>query len=150
MCRNRVRQEDEMERTPTSRREFFRLVAGTSTALAGVWTAAVTQAQPLRPTPSCPDAPQPTARQTEGPYFKPESPRRASLLEPGISGVKIVVAGVVLSTNCQPVPRALIDVWHRSEERRVGKECRSRRAPYHEKKKEEMMSNVILTNSQTF
>src|SRR2546426_2550793 len=112
MCRNRVRQEDEMARTPTSRREFFRLVAGTSTALAGVWTAAVTQAQPLRPTPSCPDAPQPTARQTEGPYFKPESPRRASLLEPGISGVKIVVAGVVLSTNCQPVPRALIDVWH--------------------------------------
>src|SRR2546422_443663 len=112
MCRNRVRQEDEMARTPTSRREFFRLVAGTSTALAGVWTAAVTQAQPLRPTPSCPDAPQPTARQTEGPYFKPESPRRASLLEPGISGVKIVVAGVVLSTNCQHVPRALIDVWH--------------------------------------
>src|SRR3989442_11584006 len=138
MCRNRVRQEDEMARTPTSRREFFRLVAGTSTALAGVWTAAVTQAQPLRPTPSCPDAPQPTARQTEGPYFKPESPRRASLLEPGISGVKIVVAGVVLSTNCQPVPRALIDVWHadgsgayRSEERRVGKECRSRWSPYH-------------------
>src|SRR5688572_31897672 len=27
------------------------------------------------------------------------------------------------------------DVRHRSEERRVGKECRSRWAPYHEKKK---------------
>jgi len=26
--------------------------------------------------------------------------------------VRIVVAGVVLSTSCQPVPRALIDVWH--------------------------------------
>src|SRR5205823_8197855 len=25
--------------------------------------------------------------------------------------------------------------WHRSEERRVGKECRARWAPYHEKKK---------------
>src|SRR5688572_32510893 len=25
--------------------------------------------------------------------------------------------------------------WHRSEERRVGKECRSRWSPYHEKKK---------------
>ena len=96
----------------TSRRGFFRLVAVMSTALAGVRTAVTAQAQPLRPTPSCPDAPQPTPRQTEGPYFKPDSPRRESLLEPGITGVKIVVAGVVLSTSCQPVPRALIDVWH--------------------------------------
>src|SRR5713101_3300783 len=96
----------------TSRRGFFRLVAVMSTALAGIWTAVTAQAQPLRPTPSCPDAPQPTHRQTEGPYFKPDSPRRESLLEPGISGVRIVVAGVVLSTSCQPVPRALIDVWH--------------------------------------
>jgi len=83
-----------------------------STALAGIWTEVTAQAQPLRPTPSCPDAAQPTPRQTEGPYFKPDSPRRESLLEPGISGVRIVVAGVVLSTSCQPVPRALIDVWH--------------------------------------
>jgi protocatechuate 3,4-dioxygenase beta subunit len=102
-----------MRRIPmTSRRGFFRLVAVMSTALAGVRTAGTAQAQPLRPTPSCPDAPQPTPRQTEGPYFKPDSPRRESLLEPGISGVKIVVAGVVLSTSCQPVPHALIDVWH--------------------------------------
>ena len=96
----------------TSRRGFFRLVAVMSTALAGIWTEVTAQAQPLRPTPSCPDAPQPTPRQTEGPYFKPDSPRRESLLEPGISGVRIVVAGVVLSTSCQPVPRALIDFWH--------------------------------------
>ena len=96
----------------TSRRGFFRLVAVMSTALAGVRTAVAAQAQPLRPTPSCPDAPQATPRQTEGPYFKPDSPRRESLLEPGIAGVKIVVAGVVLSTSCQPVPRALIDFWH--------------------------------------
>jgi protocatechuate 3,4-dioxygenase beta subunit len=96
----------------TSRRGFFRLVGVMSTALAGVRMAVTAQAQPLRPTPSCPDAPPPTPRQTEGPYFKPDSPKRESLLEPGISGVKIVVAGVVLSTRCQPVPRALIDVWH--------------------------------------
>jgi len=96
----------------TSRRGFFRLVAVMSTALAGIRTAVAAQAQPLRPTPSCPDAPQATPRQTEGPYFKPDSPRRESLLEPGITGVKIVVAGVVLSTSCQPVPRALIDFWH--------------------------------------
>src|SRR5438874_13750707 len=34
-----------------------------------------------------------------------------------------------------PTARAMYD-RHRSEERRVGKECRSRWAPYHEKKKE--------------
>jgi len=102
-----------MRRIPmTSRRGFFRLVAVMATALSAVRTAVTAQAQPPRPTPSCPDAPQPRPRQTEGPYFKPGSPRRESLLEPGITGVKIVVAGVVLSTSCQPVPRALIDVWH--------------------------------------
>src|SRR3989454_9058765 len=96
----------------TSRRGFFRLVAVMSTALAGIRTAVTAQAQPLRPTPSCPDAPQPTPRQTEGPYFKPDSPRRESLLEPGISGGRNVVGGVVLFTSCQPVPRALIYAWH--------------------------------------
>ncbi|MGH7347134.1 MAG: intradiol ring-cleavage dioxygenase, partial [Candidatus Rokuibacteriota bacterium] len=70
------------------------------------------QAQPLRPTPGCPGSAPPTARQTAGPYFKPDSPLRASLLEPGIAGTKIVVTGVILSTTCQPVPRALLDVWH--------------------------------------
>lgn len=95
-----------------SRRDFLRIAAGMSTTLvAGAWTPAAAQA-PLRPTPGCPDEPRATPRQTEGPFFKPESPRRTSLLEPGIAGVKIVVAGVVLSTGCQPVAHALIDVWH--------------------------------------
>src|SRR5947208_16871980 len=36
---------------------------------------------------------------------------------------------------------------HRSEERRVGKECRSRRSPYHEKKKkEESIVNGRIAN----
>lgn len=97
---------------PTSRRQFLSAAAVMSTALVAAARAAVAQTQPLRPTPSCADEPQPTARQTEGPYFKPDSPLRSSLLEPGIGGAKIVVTGVVLSTSCQPVPRALIDVWH--------------------------------------
>lgn len=92
----------------TSRRSFLRIAAA---LVVGARTVDVAQAQPLRPTPSCTDQPQLTPRQTEGPYFKPDSPRRSSLLEPGIGGVRIVVAGTVLSTSCQPVPRALIDVW---------------------------------------
>src|SRR2546422_10332445 len=96
----------------TSRRGFFRLVAVMSTALAGIWTAVTAQAQPLRPTPSCPDAPQPTPRQTEGPYFKPDSPRRGSLLEPGVRGVRGVVGGRGLSPSGQPGPRSLIARGH--------------------------------------
>jgi protocatechuate 3,4-dioxygenase beta subunit len=98
--------------TTTSRREFLKAAAGLSALAVGASTADAAQAQPLRPTPSCPGSASPTERQTEGPYFKPDSPLRASLLEPGISGTKIVVTGMVLSTTCQPVAKALIDVWH--------------------------------------
>ena len=94
------------------RRGFFSLLAGMWTGLCVARMAGTAQAQSLRPTPSCPDGAQPTPRQTAGPYFKPHSPERASLLEPGMPGMKIVVTGVVRLANCQPVPRALIDVWH--------------------------------------
>jgi protocatechuate 3,4-dioxygenase beta subunit len=93
------------------RRGFVRFLAGMTTMLGIARMGGVAQAQ-LQPTPSCGDEAQPTPRQTEGPYFKPDSPERASLLEPGIRGTKIVVSGVVRLANCQPVARALIDVWH--------------------------------------
>src|SRR6185369_8624445 len=100
-------------RTHGSRREFLKVAAGLSALAAGSRAVdAAAQTQPLRPTPSCPGSAAPTARQTEGPYFKPDSPLRASLLEPGIVGTQIVVTGTVLSTTCQPIARALIDVWH--------------------------------------
>ena len=52
-----------------------------------------------------------TPPQTEGPYFKPNSPARASLIEPGIPGTRLVVEGSVLTADCKPVPRALLDFW---------------------------------------
>src|SRR4030095_1832627 len=85
--------------TTTSRREFLKAAAGLSALAVGASSADAAQAQPLRPTPSCPGSASPTERQTEGPYFKPDSPLRASLLEPGVSGTKIVVTGMVLSTT---------------------------------------------------
>lgn len=94
-----------------SRREFLSVAAGLTALAAGAPTAKA-QTPPLRVTPSCPGAAAPTERQTAGPYFKPDSPLRASLLESGIAGTRIVVTGLVLSTTCQPVAKALIDVWH--------------------------------------
>ena len=65
----------------------------------------------LAPTPACDDGDDPTPSQTEGPYFTPNSPRRASLLEAGVGGQRLVVAGAVLTTDCRPVRRALLDFW---------------------------------------
>jgi protocatechuate 3,4-dioxygenase beta subunit len=62
-----------------------------------------------RPTPACGAA---TVTQTEGPYFKASSPERQSLIEPSTKGTRIVVEGTVLDTDCRPMPKALIDVWH--------------------------------------
>jgi protocatechuate 3,4-dioxygenase beta subunit len=65
----------------------------------------------LAPTPACDDGDEPTLAQTEGPYFTPNSPERASLLEAGLGGRRLVVAGTVLTTDCRPVRRALLDFW---------------------------------------
>ncbi len=69
----------------------------------------------LPPTPACGDDDEPTIAQTEGPYFTPNSPERASLLEAGMAGARLVLAGHVLSTGCAPVARALVDIWQAND-----------------------------------
>ncbi|MGQ0655339.1 MAG: dioxygenase family protein [Betaproteobacteria bacterium] len=56
-----------------------------------------------------------TPRQTEGPFFRTESPQRTSLLEKGAKS-RLILAGTVLSPQCKPVPNALLDFWHADEE----------------------------------
>ncbi|GGZ29622.1 hypothetical protein [Streptomyces poonensis] len=46
-------------------------------------------------TPSCDDGDHPTPKQLEGPSFRPNSPRRTSLLEPGLTGTPLTVTGYV-------------------------------------------------------
>lgn len=76
-------------------------------------TQAPTIVAQLEPTPACgDDDDDPTPAQTEGPYYTPGNPERASFLEAGISGKTLVVSGLVLNTNCQPIARALVDFWH--------------------------------------
>jgi len=70
----------------------------------------------LSPTPDCGDDDDVTPRQTEGPYYTPNSPERASLLEPGITGTKIIVTGQVLTTDSKPVARTLVDFWHANDD----------------------------------
>jgi protocatechuate 3,4-dioxygenase beta subunit len=66
---------------------------------------------PLPPTPSCHDGDDATLAQTEGPYFKPSSPERIELIEAGMAGQPIELAGFVLSRSCKPIAGALLDFW---------------------------------------
>jgi protocatechuate 3,4-dioxygenase beta subunit len=85
--------------------------APATTASPASATTAAGAAGTLAPTPACDDGDDPTPSQTEGPYFTPNSPQRASLLEAGMGGQRLVVAGTVLTTDCRPVQRALLDFW---------------------------------------
>jgi protocatechuate 3,4-dioxygenase beta subunit len=67
--------------------------------------------QTLAPTPACDDS-DPTPRQTEGPYFTPNSPERSNFIEPGLGGTPIILTGLVLSRSCVPLARVLVDLWH--------------------------------------
>lgn len=92
-----------------------------------LWVAALTaggcglgagpaRAQPaLPPTPACRDGDEPTAAQTEGPFFKPRSPERSDLREPRSRGEPAVLSGLVLTRGCKPVVRAQVELWHADE-----------------------------------
>lgn len=64
----------------------------------------------LAATPACDDGV--TPRQTAGPFFKPESPQRASLIDADMRGERLSLSGRILSTACEPLAGALIDIWH--------------------------------------
>ena len=56
-----------------------------------------------------------TVQQTEGPFFKTDTPRRVSLVEPQSKAPRLIVTGQVLSAQCRPVANALLDFWHADE-----------------------------------
>jgi protocatechuate 3,4-dioxygenase beta subunit len=68
----------------------------------------------LVPTPACGDEDDlvETLQQTEGPFYTPDTPERHSLLEPDMTGTRLLVTGYVYTTDCQPVGGALLDFWH--------------------------------------
>jgi protocatechuate 3,4-dioxygenase beta subunit len=95
------------DRNDPTRRGFL-----VTTALAGLGLAATEASGQggLTPTPACDDGP--TVRQTEGPFFKPRSPERSDLRDPGLGGRAVELSGLVLTRACRPVTRALVDLWH--------------------------------------
>jgi protocatechuate 3,4-dioxygenase beta subunit len=72
---------------------------------------AAPQTEAVTPAPDCSPPAALTPAMTEGPYFSPGSPERASLLEPDVIGTPLVITGYVLSADCEPIAGALLDFW---------------------------------------
>ena len=72
-------------------------------------------AQDLSLTPACGPQAALTPRQTEGPFYTPDTPQRSSLVEPGSKAERLVLSGRVVSPQCRPVAKALLDFWHCDE-----------------------------------
>ena len=75
----------------------------------------------LPATPSTPDddhdqALVPTHSETAGPFFKPRSPERTSLMEKGITGTPLAISGRVRGRDGKPVAGALLDFWHADDD----------------------------------
>ena len=98
---------------PTRRR--FLLGAGTLAAGWELSGADAVLAQERAPTPACHDDDEPTVRQSEGPFFKPKSPKRSDLREPGAAGRNFELSGFVLTKRCRPLAGAVVDLWHADE-----------------------------------
>jgi protocatechuate 3,4-dioxygenase beta subunit len=102
-----------MPNHPTRRK----LILGSAAAASGLMLADDLLAQgQLTPTPACGADGPITPRQTEGPFFTPNSPERQSLLEPGMKGRALELVGLVVTRSCKPVPGALLDFWQADSE----------------------------------
>lgn len=75
--------------------------------VAGAWT----EDSQLRPTPRCEDGDERTSSNPEGPFFRPRSPRRRSLVRAGTAGTPLVLTGRVVTRRCRPIQGALLDFW---------------------------------------
>ena len=53
----------------------------------------------------------PTSANQEGPYYSPGSPERANLVEEGMSGSPVRIAGQVFDNSCNPIAGAKLDFW---------------------------------------
>ncbi|MEM7537500.1 MAG: hypothetical protein AAF639_35345 [Chloroflexota bacterium] len=64
-------------------------------------------------TPACDDGDEdPTLTFIEGPYYRPTTPNKVSFLDDGVGGSTLLLSGQVMTTACQPIAGAVLDIWH--------------------------------------
>lgn len=103
--------------TPTRRTVLAAFLSASACPVLGVAAGAQERGPALEPTPACGEegGGEPTAAQTEGPYFTPDAPLKRDLAADAPGGERIAIAGFVLDTGCRPVPGALVQIWHADE-----------------------------------
>ena len=69
----------------------------------------------LAPTPACVDDDEPTPEQTDGPFFKANSPEKTDLRTGAGGGTPLDLSGTVVTTACQPVGQAKIEFWQAND-----------------------------------
>ena len=94
-----------------TRRDFLIRFVATPIVLPSLGHAAGAQVE-LPLTANCGDDHELTPAQTEGPYFTPDSPEKQDFASDVAGGERLTLAGYVLTKNCQPVAKALIELWH--------------------------------------
>lgn len=65
----------------------------------------------LPATPAIADEEEATIAMTAGPFYKPDSPRRSILVEPGITGIRMTLTGMVFSQSGKALQNVLLDFW---------------------------------------
>jgi protocatechuate 3,4-dioxygenase beta subunit len=91
-----------------SRRHFLKSGLAPAALILAARAPVLAQGRSLPATPACGE---PTPRQTAGPFFKAGSPQRTTLVEPGMTGTRLVVSGRVLSAAWAPIRGARLDFW---------------------------------------
>lgn len=62
-------------------------------------------------TPTCGEDTGPTRSATEGPFYSENPPEKRDFRS-DVDGPPVTLIGYVLSADCQPVPGAIVDLWH--------------------------------------
>ncbi|WP_020389690.1 carbohydrate-binding protein [Kribbella catacumbae] len=108
-----MNEENKLSRKTVLKAAFTAGVAAPVALIGGPALARATVASGQAPelTPACDDGDDPTPSQTQGPYFKPNSPQRTSLVTPTTRGTRLTVTGYVFGLSCLPIARVLLDFW---------------------------------------
>ncbi|MFU0504827.1 dioxygenase family protein [Pseudaminobacter sp. NGMCC 1.201702] len=97
-----------------TRRDFLSGVVAAPALLPNLGHSAEFPGQ-LQLTPACGDDDDLTPSQTEGPFFTPQSPQKRDFASDAPGGDRMTIAGYVLIRTCQPVAKALVELWHADE-----------------------------------
>jgi protocatechuate 3,4-dioxygenase beta subunit len=104
-----------IQEQPSRRAVLKHALAAGGLGLGATYASMVSGQPSATPTPACRDGDEPTEEQIEGPFFKPRSPQRAELVEPGTRGRIFQLEGQVLTRSCHPIAGVLLDLWHADE-----------------------------------